>query len=57
MTNKQTSPSLDGLEAVAELLLWAGWDEAADRIYAMVFGADAAECQMPADLTGQATSA
>lgn len=25
-----------GLEAIAELLLWAGWDRLADQIYAAI---------------------
>lgn len=34
------------LEAIAELMLWAGWDRAADEIYATIYGADAEECKI-----------
>lgn len=44
MTNSPSGQSFQALEAIAELLLWAGWDRAADEIYACIYGADADDC-------------
>jgi hypothetical protein len=56
MDNTQSAHGFQALEAIAELLLWAGWDRAADQIYATIYGADALEPEGQSFAAGTASN-